>query len=53
MLARALVSDIMVYNRDLYDQAKAKGTGSSNILGTNPDNCGHQKGPKGGNFRQR
>jgi hypothetical protein len=25
MLARALVSDIMVYNRDLYDQAKAEG----------------------------
>ena len=25
MLARALVSDIMVYNRDLYDQAKADG----------------------------
>jgi len=25
MLARALVSDIMVYNRDLYDQAKAGG----------------------------
>jgi predicted Zn finger-like uncharacterized protein len=25
MLARALVSDIMVYNRDLYDQAKAQG----------------------------
>jgi len=24
MLARALVSDIMVYNRDLYDQAKAE-----------------------------
>ena len=25
MLARALVSDIMVYNRDLYDRAKAEG----------------------------
>jgi hypothetical protein len=25
MLARALVSDIMVYNRDLYDKAKAEG----------------------------
>ena len=25
MLARALISDIMVYNRDLYDQAKADG----------------------------
>ena len=26
MLARALVSDIMVYNRDLYDKAKEEGT---------------------------
>jgi len=25
MLARALISDIMVYNRDLYDKAKAEG----------------------------
>ncbi len=25
MLARALVSDIMVYNQDLYDRAKAEG----------------------------
>ncbi len=25
MLARALISDILVYNRDLYDKAKAEG----------------------------